>query len=78
MTMKPKLIIGPAARRRADKEKRDLMVYEEANAAIAAGSLVTDVCAEITRRYNISKCTFYAIRKRVEHRMRTTGKEAAV
>jgi hypothetical protein len=68
--MEKNLIIGKTAIKQQEREARDLAIYRDYEAAVAAGSYKTDVNRSIMERYGIKSVgTLYIIRRRVQERL---------
>jgi hypothetical protein len=68
--MERTLIIGKIALKRREREARELAIYRDYEAAVAAGSYKTDVNRSLMDKYHIrSISTLYFIRRRVQERL---------
>jgi hypothetical protein len=62
-------IIGKTALKRQQRAAREQAIYNEYEAAVAAGSYKTDINARLMQKYEIKAIsTLYAIFKRVQQR----------
>ena len=74
--MTAQLIKGKTAMRREAKEQKEATIYSKVQAAKQAGSLMTDICDAMTKKYGFSKTTFYALIKSVANRTANQTQQA--